>query len=178
MESEFTVTADFEAVYLINGAFAENPVFRFDCDDVLYITVMPLCAYLLPYTVKIVSGSVRNNRELAVCAKIGGDYCVKFTPRYAYMYDAGRKPELQTESAAPCRFFRLLKCGDISHARAMLSPELSSGVSDEDLAAFFEAFSSIIEHKGRYYLLDGNDEGTEYRFVMKHGLIDNIEECE
>ena len=175
MEPEFTVTADFAAVYLINGAFAENPVFRFDPDEVLYITVLPLSAHLLPYTVKIVSGTVRSNRELAVCAKLGGGYFVRFMPRYAYMYGANRQAA-DGGGSVPARFFALVKEGRLPEARALMTDALSSSVTDADLSAFFDGFTAVIENAGRTYLLDENSVGTEYRFALSAGLIDNIEE--
>ena len=176
MESEFTVTAGFETVYLINGAFAENPVFRFDPDEVLYITVLPLSAHLLPYTVKIVSGTVRSNRELAVCARLGGGYFVRFMPRYAYMYGAGRQAQADGGGSVPARFFALVKEGRLPEARALMTKELSSSVTDADLSAFFDGYTAAIENAGKVYLLDENSVGTEYRFALSASLIDNIEE--
>lgn len=159
MESEFTVTAGFETVYLINGAFAENPVFRFDPDEVLYITVLPLSAHLLPYTVKIVSGTVRSNRELAVCARLGGGYFVRFMPRYAYMYGAGRQAQADGGGSVPPAFSRWLR-GTAPGGAALMTKELSSSVTDADLSAFFDGYTAAIENAGKVYLLDENSVGA------------------
>lgn len=176
MEAVFTVTADFDAVYLINGAFVETPVFRFDPHDVLYVTVLPLESHLLPYTVKIVLGCAQNNADLAVCARLGEDYYIRFLPRYAYAYDAHKKPDLPTGSSVPCRFFELVKAGNLIPARAMMTDELSKSVTDDDLSAFFDGYTALLENAGRFYLLDENRVGVPFRFTLTDGRIDNIEE--
>ena len=60
------VKSDFEAVFLINGAFTEcAESISIDDEAVYFITALPLNAAFLPYTVKLAAAEVRSNPELA-----------------------------------------------------------------------------------------------------------------
>lgn len=178
METQFNVTADFEAVFLINGALSETAVFRFDPNDVLYITVLPLEAHLLPYTVKFAAEAVRSNTELVVYARLPRGHYLRLLPRYAYMYDTAARPAPHVSNALPCRFFDLVKAGNLIPARALLTPELNGSVSDADLTGFFDGFNSILETDGSFYLVRSDGVATEYAFTFADGRIDNVEEVQ
>ena len=60
MNINLHIKNDFPAVYMLNGVFIESGrriVIR--RDEVTYVTVLPLSAALLPYTVKLAGGKAR-----------------------------------------------------------------------------------------------------------------------
>jgi hypothetical protein len=144
---------------------------------VYYITVYPLCAVFLPYTVKIAGGKVASNLDLASIYELDGkDFALRLLPRYAYVLFSD-KEKTQTENLSlPVKFFSLLRKGEISSARSMLTAELSSSVDDNALASFFDGFTDIVENEGKFFLVDGNGKASRYRFILKANLIDDVAE--
>ena len=66
MDKNLYIKSDFEAVYLINGAFTEGTgKIAVDDEEVYFVTVLPLSAAFLPCTVKLTAMKVRSNPELA-----------------------------------------------------------------------------------------------------------------
>ena len=177
MYFRLTIKTDYDAVFTVNGSFTEarRPL-SLRRDEVYYITVYPLCAVFLPYTVKIAGGKVASNLNLASVYELDGkDFALKLLPRYAYVLFSD-KEHTENDLSLPVKFFSALRNGEISSARAMLTAELSSSVDDNALASFFEGFTDIVENEGKFFLVDGHGKGSLYRFILKANLIDDITE--
>lgn len=176
------VKSDFEAVYLINGVFTEGTgKIAVDDEEVYFVTVLPLSAAFLPYTVKLTAMKVRSNPELArLYALPSGDALLRLLPRYAYVYSPAPRP-FPEQSALPVpAFFRAVKTGDFTEARRYLTAGLSSAADDETLAAFFDGYTEIFpdpENAPDVFYLAGDD-GTAagFRFRIRSGLIDDVTE--
>ncbi len=182
MDKNLYIKSDFEAVYLINGAFTEGTgKIAVDDEEVYFVTVLPLSAAFLPCTVKLTAMKVRSNPELArLYALPSGDALLRLLPRYAYVYSPAPRvfPE---QSALPVpAFFHAVKNGDFTEARRHLTAGLSSAADDETLAAFFDGYTEIFpdpENEPDVFYLAGDD-GTAagFRFRIRSGLIDDVTE--
>ena len=173
------IAAAFDAVYLVNGELSESPVFSYGQDDVVYITVLPLDAALLPYTLKMVGGSVKNNVALAKSYRLESDeYHLKLMPRYNFVYSTEAIADSAPREAKPQRFFDLIQKKKLSAARELLSDELNQSIDDTSLAAFFKGFFDIVPAvlSSDFYLIDADNNGVLYNFALVNGLIDNIVE--
>lgn len=184
MNVNLHIKSDFSAVYLVNGVFIEKAdrlVIR--KDEVTYVTVLPLSAALLPYTVMVAGGRVRNNEELCrIFALTDKELVMRLAARYNYVYSSeprsahGDKPLTLAQ-----RFFSAAISGDVSSARRFMTPGLSAATDDASLAAFFDGYDEIIVNDGyipaaphSYFLIDRNGKSTLFTFVMKDNLIDDI----
>lgn len=176
------IKSDFETVYLINGVFTEGTgKIAVDDEEVYFVTVLPLSAAFLPYTVKLTAMKVRSNPELArLYALPSGDTLLRLLPRYAYVYSPAPRP-FPEQSALPVpAFFRAVKNGDFTEARRYLTAGLSSAADDETLAAFFDGYTEIFpdpENAPDVFYLSGDDgTATGFRFRIRSGLIDDVTE--
>jgi len=178
------IKTDFASVFLLNGAFAENADgFSYGDGEPLYVTVLPLSAHLLPYTVKIAANKPLTNEKLCACFSTDGRLFVKLYPRYNYIYSPHKK-DGAAETSAPERLFNLVKQKSYAAARKLLSDDLSRSVDDAGLDAFFADYTAMIkddygkpaESKNGYYLITAEGKGTLFRFETADGLIDNIVE--
>lgn len=176
------VKSDFDAIYLINGAFTEGTgKIAVEDEEAYFITVLPLSAAFLPYTVKLTAMKVRSNPELArLYALPSGDALLRLLPRYAYVYSPTPRvfPE---QSALPVpAFFRAVKNGDFTAARRYLTTGLSSAADDETLAAFFDGYAEIFPDPGNepdvFYLAGDDGIAAKFRFRTRAGLIDDVTE--
>jgi len=177
MDINLKISAQFEAVFLINGKFSEGGTVCYGTTDVVYITALPLDAVLLPYTIKLVGGTVKNNLTLAKCFKLARDsYFLKLLPRHNYVYSPENAFDAAQKKSKIERFFQHVKKGKLSSARELLSEDLNDSIDDKSLSAFFDGFFEIVstETAGHYYLIKSDGEGVLYNFVTKGGLIDNI----
>ena len=176
--------AAFEAVYSINGVFVEDAQnIRYQEDAALYVTVYPLRAMQLPYTVKMIGGRVVSNQELCSSYRLpGGQFVVKLRPRSNYVYSPTvHAPMVDVLGGLVHRFFLSIHQGDIAKARLMMTEALNGTVTDADIADFFVGFVDIVPNKfegdakpNSYYFV-GNDGKCElFDFVVEDGLIDNI----
>lgn len=188
MDLTLHIRASFNAVYLINGKFFETAtrlVTR--ADEVAYITVLPLSAALLPYTVLLSGGKVRSNPDLARAATLPtGGTLVLLSPRYGYVYSPAPfpRPEKPPEGIA-ATLFSLVRRGELSSARALLSRDLSAAVDDEALGAFFDEYDEILSPSGLLpaprdcWLMVGKDgRAALFRFAVRDGLISDITEVD
>lgn len=175
-----SLNAAFEAVYMINGAFYEGGTIKYCDNTVVYITVLPLDALLLPYTVKLLGARVTSNRALCRAYRLGqNEYCLKFKKRYNFVYSPQNDETPEPPSSTVEKFFRLIKEDKTAEARALMSRELSDSIDNASLKAFFDGYEDITEDKRRsdsFYLIDDKDCGFRYRFAVKNGLIDDIVE--
>ena len=65
METIMHIFASFKSVYLLNGSFVEKAdSFKYGASEPLYITVFPLSAHCIPFTVKILNGAALCNGHL------------------------------------------------------------------------------------------------------------------
>ncbi|MCL2555906.1 MAG: hypothetical protein FWE03_02650 [Firmicutes bacterium] len=180
MDINLQIKPQFEAVFLINGKFCEISNIIFKNNDVVYITVLPLEAFMLPYTIKLIGGKVRSNTDLASCYSLSSnEYYLSLKPRYNYVYTISKAQQpLNNQQSIIEKFFYFVLKGRLCLARECLSDELSKSISDEDLAAFFDGYDDIIKNEkkdGEYYLIAEN-KGVLFWFEIVDGLIDNIVE--
>ncbi len=177
MSLTYYVKTSFNAVFLINGAFVEKPsAIKYDSDQPLYVTVLPLKAVLLPYTVKLLGGRVVANEELCSCYKISDDgVLVVLRERHNYVYSVAKK-RVENDGELG-EFFALVKLGDIAKARLMLTDELSHSLTDEALISFFEPYEAVIKNvydgSGGYLLL-GKSESSKCYLSFDDKLINDI----
>ncbi|MDE7394570.1 MAG: hypothetical protein K2M95_00405, partial [Clostridiales bacterium] len=120
------------SVLLLNGSFVQyaNAV-RYTAEDPLFVTVLPLSAAFLPYTVELLDGKARSNENLALCCDMkGGHKYVELKPRYAYVYSPNEKFTPAPSSSTPARFLSLVREGKFEAARLLRSPSLSETLTD------------------------------------------------
>ena len=144
MKLTYAFVPGFECVMMLNGAFKEKPApLSYPAASPLYVTLFPLHAIYLPYTVRLLGGKVMSNPELASVHEIGSDrYIVTFAERHNYVYS----PQHTVTPPArdmPEKLFRFVKAGDISSARTLMTAELSESVDDDAIIEFFQPFSTI-----------------------------------
>ena len=164
---------------LLNGSFVQTAAaVRYASDDPLYVTVLPLEAAYLPYTVEILNGKAVTNVSLTVCCDMGGGHrYIELKPRSAYVYSPASM-RASEPSSTPGQLLGYVRAGNFTAARSLMSDELAESVSDEALGEFFEDVPSVRENiytpeKG--WLLIKKD-GTAQRcdIIVHGGLIENI----
>ena len=172
----------FDSVYLVNGTFSDRGGVTIQSDRVTYITLLPLCAALLPYTVKLCGIRPDSNEGLVKVTRLGDtEAVIRFAPRYNYVYCPDPPTPKEKETDCAIRFFGCVESGDYSAARALMTPELSSTVTDDSLGEFFAEYDDIVLNDGftdggGYYLVRKNGGATLFDFTRKNGLIDDITE--
>lgn len=175
----------FPAVFTVNGVFFESlNRLKSGAADSLYVTVLPLDALYLPYTVKLGSGGVFANSALCTVYQLKKDrYYVKLLPRFNYVYSPIRHNRTDSESKVK-KLFDSVKQGDTVSARTLLSEELSASVDDKSLIEFFDGYKDVVENNGyinapgeSFFLIpDGAGAATLFKVEYKNSLIDNIAE--
>lgn len=180
MDITLNLNCNFDTVFLINGKLFESGEIIYGEKEVVYITVLPLSALMLPYTVKMVGGSVKSNLELVKCYSLESDkFFIRFSPRYSFVYSVPvpKTPGDVWDIAE--KFFNAVVEKKTDEARRCLTGELNAGIDDKSLLSFFDGFKDLIAHdaaRGLYYLIDQKNHGVLYNFVLKNGTIDNIME--
>lgn len=183
MKLTYAFVPGFECVIMLNGAFNEKPApISYPASSPLYVTLLPLQAIYLPYTVRLLGGKVMSNQELASAREIGSDrYIVTFAERHNYVYS----PHYTATPPArdlPEKLLRLVKAGDIPAARALMTSDLSASVSDEAITEFFAPYCGITENPYRdlpaTHYLSPTSGGNAVGFIFKTsgGLISDIDE--
>ncbi len=185
MKRKVYIKSEFETAYLVNGVFGESiPPFETDPDSVFYITLLPLKAALLPYTVKITGGIPQNNRDLAIVYSLPkGINEITFKPRLNYVYSpqgvALRNTSKDYGQNTAARCFFLIKSGDFNEARKYMSGSLKS-LKDEELKKYFEGYVDAMhnsyygDYKNSLILVDNNGCGHLFDIAFTDGLIDNF----
>lgn len=177
MDIKLILKPQFDSVFLVNGKLFEGGEIEYGQNSVVYITVLPLDAVLLPYTLMLVGGTLKCNHSLASSYKLDENvYHLSIKPRHNYVYsvESGGQDE---PSSMPEKFFRLLKRKKTAAARELMTKELSASVDDKALVSFFDGFKDIIsDSKGLYYLITDSDAAKPHSFIIKNSLIDNIVE--
>lgn len=175
MNTDLKLNALFDAVYLINGSFVENGKVTVRSDEVTYVTVLPLSAVLLPYTVRLYGDRISSNEDLChVVKKTPNELVISLRPRYNYVYTP-------TEGFTPPRsfigkFFKYVKCGSFGAARTHLTAALSADVTDEGLAAFFDGYDELIEGENGECFLSGKGKTATLKFSLVGSKIDDVVE--
>ena len=184
MNVYFSVKTDFKTVLMVGGNFTEKTRLYLSLDDVYYITVLPLCAVFLPYTVKIALGKVVNNTDLASIYKMrNGEYVLRLKPRYAYVYSPSDN-DLKNPPSLATQFFRAVKQKDISLARSLLTQDLNASIDDNALLCFFDDFTDIMSQdednmsaeQNCSYLVDKHNNVLLFRFSIINGKINDVSE--
>ena len=184
MNINLHIKNDFPAVYMLNGVFIESGrriVIR--RDEVTYVTVLPLSAALLPYTVKLAGGKARCNEELCrVFTLTENDLVMRLSPRYNYVYSPEPQNSSTERTYSPVpRFFTAVIAKDLQDARKFLTQGLASAIDVASLTEFFSDYDDIIANDGyvpaapdSYFLIDKKGKATLFSFVLKDNLIDDI----
>ncbi|MBR2988804.1 MAG: hypothetical protein IKC64_03670 [Clostridia bacterium] len=183
METTLFIKSAFECVYFINGSFFENPKkIVVGNDEIAFITVMPLSAGILPYTVKLSSKRIYSNCDLCTLITLDENKSLlRFFPRYNYVYSPTVKTQTSAVDGVVAHFLHAVNKGDYALARSYLTPSMSNEVSDDALKEFFAPYVDAIDASGiglyseNTYLLS-NEKGsiTPFHFDIKMGFIDDI----
>ena len=165
--------SDFECIYSINGRIIEGGIVNLEENKVYYITVFPLNATYLSYTIKMVGDKIYTNKDLCVKVTTKEETYILFCKRYPYVYAT---TPFSYEGGCVCEFFTLIKQNRIDKARSLLSDNLSKSVSDDALKGFFEKYEYVLDtdDDNKWILATQNGEGEYFTFILKHGLIDDI----
>lgn len=185
MDIFYHIKSDIPCVYLLNGAFCETAeILAYTSSQPLYITTLPLDAMYLPYTAKISAGTALENEALTKVYTLPElHYYVRMLPRFNYVYSP-TKQFTNTEYSVPAKFFKAVKSGNTVLARTLVTEELNASISDDSLVAFFEDFTDLIENTfipslpGSYFLINNENKGSLFTFILKNSLIDNMSEIE
>lgn len=169
-----------DSVLLLNGSFVQSATaVRYESSDPLFVTVLPLSAAYIPYTVQIVDGKAVSNSDLAICCDMGGGHrYVELKPRYAYVYSPSSPPRAKQSASIPSQLLEFVQSGNFSAARLLMTKKLGDAISDEALADFFSGVVAVRENiytprKG--HLLVKSDGTAPYCDVrLSDGLIDEI----
>lgn len=170
------------SVLLLNGSFVQTAAaVRYEKSEPLFVTVLPLDAALLPYTVEIIAGKAVHNAALATCCDLGNEhYYIELRPRCAYVYSPANIPPVASAASVPAQLLAFVQSGNFAAARSMLSPALGESITDDALADFFEGVTAVRENtftpqKG-WLLLKDNGTASVCRIDFVNGLIENITE--
>lgn len=176
MDMFYHITADFPAVFTVNGVFFENAEnVEYTAAGVMYVTVFPLDAVYNPYTVKLSGGKAYANEKQTVVYRLPDNHVyVRMKARYNYVYATKAAPP-ESKTIAE-RFFRYVKAANVKAARSLMTAELSASVSDSALTAFFDGFTDIVEAGDGCYLIDEDGMGAPFAFGIRSGLIDDVSE--
>ncbi len=169
--------SQFETVFLINGTFSKSGAAKLFDKNVVYLTVLPLSALLLSYTVKIVGRTVASNREFCSVYSLDDETDIAvLRPRNIL----SATPQRSQTDLTPVKFFETIKAGRTAAARLLMSEELKNSVDDESLVAFFEEFSDIVpaskveSGSDKFILCRKDGTASFYDFSYRQGLIDDI----
>ena len=169
MDITITLLPETDSVYLFNGRFFEGDVFVTTPDTVIYLTVLPLDARYMSYTVKLIGHKC--DSELALSCKLSeNEYAIKLGGRYSFVYSP---QHINVPEDVCCKFFYYVKGKHFDFARDLLSNGLS-GLNEQELTAFLNDYIDLIRIKDKYYAVDKVGVGHICVFAYKDGKIDNI----
>lgn len=184
MKIYYALKSEFDCVYMINGAFNEKAdVINYPAMSPLYITVFPLDAVLLPYTVKLIGGRAVCNGQLAQCNEVAPDhFLVRLKERRNYVYSPAHTQSVAPETGLAPEFYRAVKSGDFAKARSLMTKDLSDSIDDESLAEFFAPYCDIVENRfadlsGGFFLINKNTlKGEPFSIDVTGERISDIRE--
>lgn len=169
-----------DCVLLLNGSFVQTAAsVRYDADEPLYVTVLPLDATYLPYTVELIDGKTVSPTPLVTCSDMGeGHRLIELALRSAYVYSPSASAVPPPPPGALAQLLSFVHSGNFAAARAMMSPELSDSVTDSALADFFDGVVSVRENiytsEGGYLLVRNDGTAARCEITVRGGLIENI----
>ncbi|MBD5130977.1 MAG: hypothetical protein HDT28_00040 [Clostridiales bacterium] len=178
---ELHIQTDFDCVFNINGEFVER------CDslqmqeyDVVYVTVLPLNAGMLPYTVKLVATESLKT-PLACGIRLSPEhYLLLLAPHYPVVYGCAPNKTPTAPISPITRLFSLIKNCEENSAYAMLTDNLKRDIDKKTLIGFFDGYERIAEcswkNDGEFYLIDKNGNAKLHSYTVKDGFIDDIVE--
>ena len=171
MDINIMLLPEVECVYLIDGRFFEGDLITTSPENVVYLTVLPLDARFMPYTIKLMGHKAVNSDALALSCKLGErSYALRLSKRY-FIYSQEHKNE---PDDLFCKFFYYVKGKHFGFAFDMLSKGLSSGLNDAELEAFLNDYIELIKVRDEYFAVDKKGVGHKCIFAIKDGKIDNI----
>lgn len=184
MKIKYGIMSESECVWLVNGTFKDYiNIIEYPSESPLYLTLFPLKAIYLPYTVKLLSGRVLCNNDLADSYEVGeGYFIVRFKERHNYVYSPVTPHEHKPPQGIVPRFWKSVKSGELDDARRLLTKELSDSVDDDSLIAFFAPYRDLIpnpfsDFKCSYFLINKDTaKGEPYSFEIENNLISDINE--
>lgn len=170
MDINIVLLPETESVYLLNGEFLEGESFVIEDDAVVYLTALPLDARFMPYTVRLIGGSVACEGPALMC-KIGHNkYALKLDKRYGFAFSKHKNEP--TDLCA--RFFYYVKGKHFGFASEMLSKELRNGLGEAEMSAFLHDYIDLIKVSDSYFAVDKAGCGHRCFFSIKDNKIDNI----
>lgn len=168
------------SVLLLNGSFVQSAnAVRYNAEDPLYITVLPLSAVFLPYTTELLGGKARSNESLTLCYDMGNNHhYIELKPRYAYVYSPSEKSVPPLSASSPARLLAFVREGNFSAARSLMTPSLGESITDAALADFFDGVVALRENiftpqKG-WLMLKNDGSASLCSISLSNGLIENI----
>ena len=170
MDIDIILLPEFPCAYLVDDKLFDGETIRVRDDSVAYLTVLPLDAEFIPYTVKLIGPKAASNSALALSVRTGErEYALALGKRY-HVYSS----EHRNLPDDPCRkFFYYVKGRHFSLAFDLLG-DISPRPGEAELSKFFEDYTDIIRLKDRYYVVDGSGVGHRCEFTVSGGKIDNI----
>ncbi len=179
MESVLHIVSP-HSVLLLNGSFVQSAAaVRYEQNEPLFVTVLPLDATFLSYTVELLGGKAVCNQSLVTCCDMGGGHhYIELKPRSAFVYAPGIPPVVESSVSVPAQLLRFVRDGNFDAARSMMTQSLRDSLSDEALSDFFDGVFAVRENvytpqKG-YLLLKTDGTATQCVFEMHGGLIENV----
>ncbi|MCL2862436.1 MAG: hypothetical protein FWE22_08515 [Firmicutes bacterium] len=185
----FHIKSDFKCVYLLNGSFVETAeAVKYSNAEPLYVTVLPLSAHLMPYTVKILGKKVLENSELVSVLSFNNEEgknderaIIYLQPRYNYLYNR-KKIASFAEHDFVEKFFYCVKKGNLAKAKESMTQSLIEKVNDENLAAFFadyhfclkDNFTKKDDNVYVYLLIDKENVAHPFNFHLDKNKINDI----
>ncbi len=186
MEVFYHFECFFPAVFTVNGVFFESITkLKAEPSDSLFITVFPLDAVYLPYTVRLGGGEAFANAALTKIVRLRENrFLVRFLPRFNYVYSPVRHEPANRNGSVVKRLFEAVKERDLTAARSLLTEELSASVDDNSLLEFFDGYEDMVDNNGyvsackdSFFLVPESGKVAElFKVRLKNGLIDNLEE--
>ncbi len=182
MKIKYSIEAEFETVWLINGVFREDAgVTEYPALSPLYVTALPLKPLLLPYTVRLLDGKATSAADLADSFEVAeGRYAVRLKARHNYVYSPVHTLTAEGGKGVVPDFYRAVRSGDTAEARRLMTKELSDSVDDESLIAFFAPYSDIVANRfadlsGGFFLIDrATGKGEPFDFDIVRERINDI----
>jgi len=192
------IKTDFPAAFLLNGTFSDRADgFKYPANEPLYITVLPLEAHLLPYTVKMLDGKSLYNNNLIASFCYEGEIFAKLLPRYNYLYENKKSENIRINATTPEKLFWAVKQNDFDLAKKFCTEGLLSTIDESGLESFFNDYTAIMPDEFTtknsnlnnytyqigvnnystgepFYLIDTNSNGVLFHFELVNGFVDNI----
>ena len=182
MEKTIFLKSAVDAYFLVNGKFVKNGGSITLSGGTAFVTVFPTHGALIPYSVRIEDGEVEENCLVrVVTVKEDCDIAV-FDKRYECVFSPETVRDYCFGEGLIQQFFKLIKNGDLTKARAFLTPDLSKSVDDEALKGFFDDYDLVLSSDfvtgktGSYLFVRPDGTAKPHRVSFLGELIDDVSE--